>query len=55
MPMHLREHLLAGDHMPGIITLNDKMKMGAIIENLGKLWELAEMKRYSDNISYMPL
>lgn len=55
MPVHLREHLFAGRHMPGIITLNDKMKMGASIENLGKLWKLSDPGRHSDNIAYMPL
>ncbi|MCP4164512.1 MAG: hypothetical protein GY759_01305 [Chloroflexi bacterium] len=55
MPVHLQEHLVAGHHSPGVITLTDKMSMGAVIESLGDLYKLSDSDNYSDNISYMPL
>jgi Domain of unknown function (DUF5615) len=34
MPVHLREHLAAGRHVPGIFTLNPDMTLGEMADEL---------------------
>jgi len=34
MPVHLQDHLAAGHHVPGILTLNPHMTLGATIDQL---------------------
>jgi hypothetical protein len=38
MPVHLRDHLAAERHVPGIFVLNPKMKLGETAEELALIW-----------------
>ncbi len=55
MPMHLRDHLSAGHHVPGIIALNRYMGIGDTIEDLYLIWLLADESEYHDRIAYLPI
>lgn len=48
MPVHLRAHLEAGDHIPGIIILKRNMVMKEIVEELVLIWEVAEPDEYTE-------
>ena len=54
MPVHLKDHLAQGRHMPGIITLNPDMSMGETIEELILIAETALKDEYRDRIGYLP-
>lgn len=55
MPVHLRDHLAQGHHIPGIFQLNPSMSVGETLEEL-VLAALASLEgEYSDQISYLPL
>ncbi len=55
MPPHLRDHLAAGHHFPGMFTLNAKMSLGETIEALALIWGAAGPQEYADQINYLPL
>jgi len=55
MPVHLRDHLAAGHHVPGIFTLNDDMSMGETVEELIVLWIAADPEEYADQLHYLPV
>lgn len=55
MPVHLRDHLAAGDHVPGIFVLNANMSLGETIEALALIWEVAEAETYFDQIRFLPI
>ena len=55
MPVHLRAHLAAGHHVPGILVLNPSMTMGATIDELLLIWGASEAKEYRDLLLYLPL
>ena len=55
MPEHLRQHIEAGHHIPGILTWRPKASLGEIIEDLLLIWELADTKDYQDQIIHIPL
>lgn len=55
MPDHLREHLAAGHHFPGMLTLNPKVSLGDTIEELALIWGASTSDEYADNITYLPL
>ena len=55
MPPHLRDHLAEGRHMPGIITLSQKMNIGDMIEELIFLAEAANDDEFKDQIRHMPI
>ncbi len=55
MPDHLRDHLAAEHHFPGMITLNPKMSLGDTIEELALVWGASTPEEYTDNITYLPL
>ena len=54
MPKHLREHLEAGRHIPGIILLRPQSSLGRIIDELELIWGAAYPDEYQDRISYIP-
>ena len=54
MPKHLREHLEAGRHIPGIILLRPQSSLGRIIDELELIWGAAYPDEYRDRISYIP-
>lgn len=55
MPNHLRDHLAAGHHFPGMITLNPKMSLSETIEELALIWGASQPDEYADQITYLPL
>jgi len=55
MPVHLKEHLEAGKHVPGILIINRSVSYGDITENLLLVWEASSMEEYRDRIEYIPL
>ena len=48
MAVHLRDHLAAGHHVPGMFVLNPNMTMGATIEELRLIWGASEPEEYRD-------
>lgn len=55
MPPHLKDHLAAGHHVPGIFTLRPRAAMGQVIEDLLLIWEAAQSDEYQDQIVHIPL
>lgn len=55
MPLHLREHLIQGRHIPGILAFRKKFTMGQVIEDLILIALAAEEEEYRDILSYIPL
>ena len=55
MPVHLRNHLEMGRHMPGILILNDDMSIGETAEQLAIIHGAAEPKEYADIIIFLPI
>ncbi len=54
MPQHLREHLAAGRHVPGIFLLRPRPSIGRIIDDLLLIWGAAYSEEYRDMITYIP-
>ncbi|MFN0112003.1 MAG: DUF5615 family PIN-like protein [Blastocatellia bacterium] len=46
MPVHLRAHLAAGRHIPGIFTLNPNLTMGQTADELVLIWKASEAEEY---------
>ena len=55
MTLHLRAHLSAGRHIPGIFELNPGMSIGDTIEELILIWSVTEAEDYQDQLIYLPL
>ena len=55
MPQHLSNHLAAGHHVPGIFTINRKVSMGLIIDQLLLIVGASDEAEYIDQITYIPL
>ena len=55
MPQHLADHLAAGHHVPGIFTINRKVSMGRIIDELLLIAGTSDEEEYRDRITYIPL
>ena len=55
MPVHLQDHLTMGKAMPGIFILNMRMSMGATVDELALIWEVATAEEYVNQIRYLPL
>jgi hypothetical protein len=55
MPVHLRAHLAAGHHIPGILVLHPDMTIGAALNQLLLIWEVSEAEEYRDLLLYLPL
>ena len=55
MPVHLREHLAEGRHVPGIFILNDNMSMGQTAEELAIIHGAAAPDEYTDMIIFLPI
>ena len=54
MPQHLADHLAAGHHVPGIFTINRKVSMGLIIDQLLLIAGASDEDEYMDEIKYLP-
>ena len=55
MPTHLRAHLGEGRHIPGILILNPNMSVGATIDQLALIWDVADKDEYRDRIEFLPV
>lgn len=55
MPAHLRDHLAADHHMPGIFTLRARASIGQIIDDLLLIWGASHPGEYQDQIVHIPL
>ena len=55
MPQHLSDHLAAGNHVPGIFTINLEVPMGKIINQLILIAGASDEAEYIDRITYIPL
>ena len=55
MPGHLRHHLAAGRHVPGILVVPFPLDIGALVEELILIWGASLPNEYQDQIVYLPL
>ncbi len=55
MPQHLRDHLAAGHHVPGIFTLRPRASIGQIIDDLLLIWGASQLEEHRDQIVHIPL
>jgi hypothetical protein len=55
MPVHLRDHLAEGRHLPGILELNPDMSMGQTLDELLLIWGASNPDEYRDRIIYLPV
>lgn len=54
MPIHLKNHLAKGHHVPGIFTLKHKAPIGQAIETLLLIWQASEPNEHQDCIVFIP-
>jgi hypothetical protein len=55
MPGHLRDHLAAGHHEPGIFVVGVNMTLSAIASELALIADASEAEEWVDQIVYLPL
>lgn len=55
MPVHLRDHLAEGRHVPGIFEMNPDMTIGHTIDELWLIWGASDEDEYVDLIAYLPI
>lgn len=55
MPLHLRDHLAAGNHVPGILLIRRRYAWGQVIDDLYLIWDASSPDEYRDRIEYLPL
>lgn len=55
MPVHLRDHLAAGRHVPGILVFRREMRIPDVIADLVLIWEASLPGEYQDQIRYLPI
>lgn len=55
MPMHLKEHMDKGRHVPGILLIRKEILLGKLIEDLLLIRGASEPEEYRDQIVYLPL
>lgn len=55
MPLHLQSHLANGNHVPGILSISDKVGIGNLVEELLLIASIAAAEDLRDRIVYLPL
>ena len=55
MPVHLRSHLAAARHIPGIFILNNRMSISETAEELATIWWAAKPDEYVDLVTFLPV
>ena len=55
MPDHLANHLTAGHHSPGVLSLRPGSTISAIVEDLVMIAFAGDPNEYRDTITYIPL
>src|SRR5579864_5321911 len=48
MPVHLRDHLIAGRHVPGFFIMDESLTIGETVERLAAIWGASEAEEYTD-------
>ena len=54
MPLHLRDHLDAGRHVPGIFIMRARISLGDMADELALMCEASEADEYTDRMLYIP-
>ena len=52
---HMRDHLEAGRHVPGMFTINANMSIGDTIEQLAIIAGASSPDEYADQMNYLPI
>ena len=55
IPVHLKDHLAQGLHIPGIIQLPRRMDIRMVLEDLLLIYLFGEPDEFQDQIIYLPL
>jgi len=55
MPVHLTDHLVAGRHVPGIIVIRRRARVGQVLEHLLAILGASFENEYRNRIVYVPL
>jgi len=55
MSVHLRDHLTAGRHVPGIFIVPQRMTPWQVSDQLYLIWGASLPDEYQDQIVYLPL
>jgi hypothetical protein len=55
MSGHLRDHLAAGLHVPGILIVPRRLALGRVIDQLHLIWLASLPGEYQDRIVYLPV
>lgn len=55
MPVHLKDHLEIGKHIPGIIQLPRRLEVSLIVADLVLLWSLSQPDEFQDQLIHLPL
>jgi hypothetical protein len=55
MPRFVKDRLVAGMHVPGVLIVDDWAPVGICIENLELIAECGEEYEWQDKIIYLPL
>lgn len=55
MPINLRDHLLAGRHVPGILVLNQRLSLLETAEALALVAAASAAEEYADLIRCLPI
>ena len=55
MPGHVRAHLQAGRHLPGVLVLTRRLSLAQAVEELYLLWSYVEEEDLYDLMLYLPL
>ena len=55
MPQHLRDHLAAGQHVPGIFVLRPRATIGEVVNDLLLIAQASHPGEYQDQLVYIPL
>lgn len=53
MPVHLGDHIAAGQHVPGIFIINSKMTIGQTVDALAFIWLEDRPENYTDLIIFL--
>ena len=53
MPVHLRDHLAAGHHVPGILILRRQWNLGRVLDELQLIWAARSPDEFRDQIVYL--
>jgi len=55
MPLHLRNHLSTGRHVPGILVVPQRMAPWQVSDQLYLIWVASLPNEFQDQIVYLPL